>query len=75
MLANHAGLVVKHDVSELAEALARILRDDNLRGHLQSGCAKVTQELGWEGPVREMESLYARFASGEGTEENSDKAE
>lgn len=74
-LANHAGLVVKHDVSELTEALARILGDDNLRGHLQSGCAKVTQELGWEGPVREMESLYARFASGEGTEENSDKAE
>jgi glycosyltransferase involved in cell wall biosynthesis len=63
MLANHAGLVVKHDVSELAQALARILTDDNLRGHLQSGCAKVTKELGWEGPVCEMESLYDECVS------------
>lgn len=63
LLANQAGLVVRHDVHELAEALCRILTDNKLRGHLQSGCAKVTKELGWEGPVREMESLYIRFVS------------
>jgi len=63
LLANDAGLVVKHDGRELAEALARILTDDKLRRHLQYGCAKVTKELGWEGPVGEMESLYVRFVS------------
>ena len=63
LLANQAGLVVKHDVHELAEALRRVLIDNKLRGHLQSGCAKVTKELGWEGPVREMESLYANCVS------------
>ena len=67
LLANQAGLVVKHDLHELEEALARILADNKLRGHLQSGCAKVTNELGWEGPVREMESLYVRFVSCRGT--------
>ena len=67
LLANEAGLVVRHEVSELAEALARILTDDKLRGHLQSGCAKVTKELGWEGPVREMESLYVKCVSRKGT--------
>ncbi|HEV2196528.1 MAG TPA: glycosyltransferase [Candidatus Acidoferrum sp.] len=67
LLANEAGLVVKHEVGELAEALARILTDDKLRGHLRAGCAKVTKELGWEGPVREMESLYAKCVSRKGT--------
>ena len=58
LLANQAGLVVKHDVSELAEALYQVLTDDKLRGHLQSGCAKVTLNLGWGTPVQEMERVY-----------------
>jgi poly(glycerol-phosphate) alpha-glucosyltransferase len=66
LLANQAGLVVKHDVLELAEALVRILTDNKLHRHLQSGCAKVTRELGWEGPVREMESLYVKCVSRKG---------
>lgn len=64
LLANEAGLVVRHDVGELAEALARTLTDERLRGHLRAGCAKVALNLGWDGPVREMESLYARCAFG-----------
>ena len=63
LLANQAGLVVRHDVRELADAIVRILTDDKLRRHLQSGCAKVTQELGWGVPVGEMESLYANCVS------------
>jgi glycosyltransferase involved in cell wall biosynthesis len=67
LLAHEAGLVVKHDVRELTEALTCVLTDDKLRGHLQSGCAKVTKELGWEGPVREVESLYVKCVSRKGT--------
>jgi glycosyltransferase involved in cell wall biosynthesis len=63
LLANQAGLVVKHDVRELAEALGRVLTDNKLRGHLRAGCAKVTRDLGWEGPVRETESLYDKCVS------------
>ena len=60
LLANEAGLVVRNDAGELASALARILSDEDLRGHLRAGCVKVAQNLGWENPVREMESLYSR---------------
>jgi glycosyltransferase involved in cell wall biosynthesis len=65
LLANEAGLVVKHEVQDLVEALARTLTDRELRGHLQVGCAKVTRSLGWEGPVQEMECLYSKCISSE----------
>ena len=63
LLADEAGLVVPHEVGAIAEALARILDDAKLRGHLAAGCAKVTLRLGWDNPVREMEELYASCVS------------
>ena len=66
LLANQAGLVVKHDVAALTEALGRILTDSELRRHLQSGCARVTKDLGWDGPVSDMESLYCERVSRKG---------
>ena len=63
LLANEAGLVVRNDPGDMADALARILRDEKLRGHLKAGCAKVARNLGWEDPIREMESLYSRGIS------------
>lgn len=63
LLANQAGLVVRHGVSELSEALCHFLTDDKLRGHLQSGCAKVTLNLGWGSPVQEMERVYSECVS------------
>jgi glycosyltransferase involved in cell wall biosynthesis len=66
LLRNQAGMVVSHDEHHLADALSRILTDAELRGHLQAGCAKVTLDLGWGEPVREMERLYARCVSGAG---------
>lgn len=63
LLANQAGLVVKHEASELADALYQVLTDDKLRGHLQSGCAKVTLNLGWGSPVQEMERVYCDCVS------------
>lgn len=63
LLAGGAGLVVRHDVENLADALARVLKDKELRGQLKAGCAKVTGNLGWETPVREMERLYSECTS------------
>jgi len=63
LLANEAGLVVPHEVDALFKALALILDDTKLHGQLTAGCAKVTLRLGWEGPVREMEGLYATLVS------------
>ena len=63
LIAEKAGVVVRHDPAALVEALERILTDAELRGRLAAGCATVTSRLGWEEPVREMEALYAALAS------------
>src|SRR5437764_11268790 len=63
LLANEAGLVVRHDTTALSNALARILSEAQLRARLVAGCAVVASRLGWEEPVRDMEALYAGLAS------------
>lgn len=63
LLADEAGLVVRHDARALLEGLERILSDSELRARLAAGCATVTSRLGWEEPVREMEALYTTLAS------------
>ena len=63
LLADEAGLVVRHDTTALSNALARILSEAQLRARLVAGCAVVASRLGWEEPVRDMEALYAGLAS------------
>jgi glycosyltransferase involved in cell wall biosynthesis len=65
LLANEAGIVVRHEAGALSEALVRVLHDSELRGHLKAGCAKVTLSLGWESPIRAMEELYLSCVSQE----------
>jgi glycosyltransferase involved in cell wall biosynthesis len=55
--------VVSHDAAALARALERILREAELRARLAAGCAVVTSRLGWEEPVRDMETLYDTLVS------------
>ena len=64
LLADEAGVVVPHDSDALSEAILRVLDEMELRARLASGCAKVTSRLGWDEPIREMESLYAKLAPG-----------
>ncbi len=63
LLADEAGLVVRHDTAALARALERILSEAELRSRLAAGCAVVTARLGWDEPVRDMEALYTSLAS------------
>lgn len=63
LLAEEAGLVVRHDQEALSGALERVLLDAELRARLATGCAAVTSRLGWDEPVREMETLYTALAS------------
>ena len=67
LLANQAGMVARHEAHNVAEALSRILTDEELRRHLAAGCAKVTRQLGWGEPVHQMERLYAGCISPQGT--------
>ena len=63
LLAEEAGLVVRHDQEALSGALERVLLDAELRARLATGCAAVTSRLGWDEPVREMETLYTTLVS------------
>jgi glycosyltransferase involved in cell wall biosynthesis len=63
LLADEAGLVVRHDKVALSKALERILCETELGSRLAAGCANVTSRLGWDEPVRDMEALYATLAS------------
>jgi glycosyltransferase involved in cell wall biosynthesis len=63
LLADEAGLVVRHDAAALREGLRRIVSSAELRERLSAGCAKVTLRLGWDEPVSDMETLYARVVS------------
>ena len=63
LLANEAGLVVRHEARALVEALAHVLTNNELRRHLRAGCAKVTLNLGWGSPVQEMERVYSECVS------------
>ena len=63
LLADEAGLVVRHEAVGLSSAIERILTEPELSSRLAAGCAKVASRLGWEEPVREMEALYATLAA------------
>ena len=66
LLADGAGLVVRHDQAELSNALERTVMETGLRSRLAAGSANVTSRLGWDAPVREMETLYTALASSKG---------
>jgi glycosyltransferase involved in cell wall biosynthesis len=71
LLADQAGLVVAHEASSISGALARVLSEPGLRERLAAGCPGVAARLGWEEPVQEMESLYARIAARRDAESDS----
>jgi glycosyltransferase involved in cell wall biosynthesis len=53
-----AGLVIRHDPSELRDALARCLEDPALRDRCRDGCQDLVRKLSWDHPLDELESLY-----------------
>jgi glycosyltransferase involved in cell wall biosynthesis len=62
LLAGTAGLVVRHETSEVAAAVKRVLLDGELRQRLAQGGRSAASRLGWDEPVYEMERLYAKLA-------------
>jgi glycosyltransferase involved in cell wall biosynthesis len=65
LLADIAGLVVKHDVGEIERAVARILWEPGLLARLSTGCKGVAARLDWDQPAEEMGNLYQQLARGE----------
>jgi len=75
LLADEAGLVVRHDQVTLSNALERILIEPELGSRLAAGCANVTLRLGWDQPVGDMEKVYATLASKQTVRAESKRAE
>ena len=62
LLAGSAGIVVRRVTSQVAQAVKEVLSDGELRGRLARGGRSAAGRLGWDEPVRQTESLYARLA-------------
>ncbi|MDA2932715.1 glycosyltransferase [Acidobacteria bacterium AH-259-D05] len=59
------GLVAKHDVTSLQQALDRLLSDEGLHQTFAAQCRQVAEEkLGWEAPVNKMEAILQEVVMG-----------
>jgi len=57
-----AGIVVRHETAEVAQAVKQMLSDEGLRRHFCEGGKRAASRLGWDEPVNAMEKIYARLA-------------
>lgn len=62
LLMDAAGIVVRHETSEVGKAVQEVLSDGELRERLAQGGRRAAGRLGWEEPVAEMERLYLKLA-------------
>jgi glycosyltransferase involved in cell wall biosynthesis len=58
-------LVVRHDVTAIAQAIARVLGEPGLHARLSAGCERVAAKLDWDQPAEQMENLYEQLVAGE----------
>jgi glycosyltransferase involved in cell wall biosynthesis len=65
LLADVAGLVVKHEASAIAQAVARVLYEPGLHARLSAGCKRAAAKLNWDEPAEQMEHLYEQLVMGE----------
>jgi glycosyltransferase involved in cell wall biosynthesis len=61
-LGGNAGMVVRHQASEVARAIREILSDRALGERLAESGKSAASRLGWEEPVKQMELLYQKLA-------------
>jgi glycosyltransferase involved in cell wall biosynthesis len=61
LLADSAGIVVRHETSDIRKAVQEVLLDRALRERLAQGGRLAAGRLGWEQPVAEMEQLYLQL--------------
>lgn len=53
-----AGLVVRHDLDSIADALKVLLENENANARFRDACPSVAKQLSWEVPVSEMIRVY-----------------
>jgi glycosyltransferase involved in cell wall biosynthesis len=63
LLADVAGLVVKHNESALTNGIQDLLHDGALYARLQVGCATIRDALSWNQPIEQMINVYVALAA------------
>lgn len=58
-----AGLIVRSDRAELANALGQVLGDAEFNQRCRRACAEVAGRLSWDAPLDELEELYQQVVS------------
>jgi glycosyltransferase involved in cell wall biosynthesis len=58
-----AAMVIPHEQNALVRSIERILTDSQLHARLAAGGKEIVSRLGWDEPVRRMESLYTSLAA------------
>jgi glycosyltransferase involved in cell wall biosynthesis len=61
LLRGNAGIVVRHEASEVSRAIQEILSDGALRQRLTQSGKSAISGLGWDEPVKQMELLYQKL--------------
>ncbi len=61
LLSDSAGIVIRHETSEVIKAVQEVLSDGALRERLAQGGRRAACRLGWEQPVADMERLYLQL--------------
>jgi glycosyltransferase involved in cell wall biosynthesis len=61
LLANVAGIEVKHALEDLAAGIKGLMENQQLYQRLKKGCATAVERLSWKVPLKEMEALYAKL--------------
>jgi glycosyltransferase involved in cell wall biosynthesis len=61
-LLKEAGLVIRHDESELTRAISKLLENETLRSQISAEARSAASKIGWEEPVGQMEALYRKLA-------------
>ena len=64
LVEGRAGIVIRYDVADLAEAIGRLLSDETLRQQYRAGSGEVARGLSWDEPLTAMEDLYRELVVG-----------
>jgi glycosyltransferase involved in cell wall biosynthesis len=64
LVSGRAGIVIPHNVADLAAAIGRLLGDKTLREQYRAGSGEVARGLSWDEPLTQMEDLYRELAAG-----------
>lgn len=63
IVGDSAELIDPHNISEMADAMLKVLQDENLRNELIQKGLKRSKELSWKNSARDILKVYEKFSN------------